>query len=195
MKPKPPYLKGKSVFIVSILVIVTTSLTVYFTGIESHRSITANFYWSLSIIGSLLFLFMTYGLYVGLGLQDDYPKFKLFKRGDLLPDIFTPDSTNIDITTDVGDGCEGVVISVLLWIGMTILFFLLFLLLEALFWISIFILLATLYWVFFRALKLVFSKSKETAGDIGVSAMYALSYTILYMGWIFGIVYLVEIVR
>jgi hypothetical protein len=50
-----------------------------------------------------------------------------------------------------------------------------------------------LYWVFFRALKFVFSKSTETKGDIGISAFYSLIYTVLYLGWIFGIVYLTEV--
>lgn len=35
----------------------------------------------------------------------------------------------------------------------------------------------------------MFSKSKETKGEIGVSVIYSLAYTALYLGWIFGIVY------
>lgn len=78
---------------------------------------------------------------------------------------------------------------------MTIIFFFLLIILEAVFWISFFIILAMLYWIFFRALKFVFSKFKETKGKLGISALYSLSYSILYLGWIFGIVYLTEILR
>lgn len=135
---------------------------------------------------------MTYGLYKGIGLIDDFPKFRNFKSGDYLLDSgATPDLPNID----VGDGIGSLVLSILLWIGMTILFVFLLILLEAVFWFSIFIILAMLYWIFFRALKFVFSKSIDTKGDIGISAIYALVYTSLYTGWIFGIVYTTEIIK
>ena len=191
MKAKQTYLKGKSVFIVSLLVIGITILTVYLTGENYNRTVTSNLYLSLSIIGTALFLFMTYGLYKGIGLTDNFPKFREFKSGDL----FVHPSTTPDVPSiDIGDGIGGIIMSILLWIGMTILLFVLLILLEAFFWISVFIILAMLYWVFFRALKFVFSKSTETKGDIGNSVIYSLAYTIMYLGWIFGIVYLTEII-
>lgn len=190
MKAKQTYLKGKSVFVVSLLVIGITILTVYLTGENYNRTVTSNLYLSLSIIGTVLFLFMTYGLYKGIGLTDNFPKFRQFKTGDL----FAHPSTTPDLPSiDVGDGIGGIIMSILLWIGMTILLFVLLILLEAFFWISIFIILAMLYWVFFRALKFVFAKSTETKGDLGNSAIYSLAYTVMYLGWIFGIVYLTEI--
>jgi hypothetical protein len=67
--------------------------------------------------------------------------------------------------------------------------------LEAVFWFSIFIILTMLYWIFFSALKFVFNKSKDTKGDIVISVTYSLTYTLLYVGWIFGIVYLTEIIK
>ena len=189
MKAKQTYLKGKSVFIVSLFVIGITVLTVYLTGENYNRSITSNLYLSLSIIGIVLFMFMTFGLYKGIGLNDNFPKFREFKTGELISNSgTTPDLPSLD----VGDGISGMIISILLWIGMTIVVFILLILLEAFFWISIFIILTTLYWVFFRALKLVFSKSIDTKGSISVSIIYSLSYTILYLGWIFGIVYFIE---
>ncbi len=135
---------------------------------------------------------MTYGLYKGIGLIDDFPKFKEFKPGETIShSVNTPDLPSIE----VGDGIGGLILSILLWIGMTILFIVLLIVLEAVFWFSLFIILAMLYWVFFRALKFVFSKSKDTKGDIGISAVYSLTYTLLYVGWIFGIVYLTEIIK
>jgi hypothetical protein len=188
LKPTKTYLSGKSVFTVSLFVIVVIVLTVYFTGTDYNRSITANTYLSLGIIGSSLFFFMTYGLYTGVGLRDDFPEFKNFEPRDLGghgPDINIP-------SIEVGDGIEGLILSVLLWIAMTILALVLLFLFEAVLWFSVFILLAVLYWLFFRALKFVFSKSKDTKGDLGISAVYALGYTMLYIGWIFGIVYFYE---
>jgi hypothetical protein len=192
LKIKQNYLKGKSVFIVSLLVIGITILTVYLTGINYNRNLTSNLYLSLGIIATALFLFMTYGLYRGIGLIDNFPKFREFKRGEIIgntqPTFETP-------SIDVGDGIGGLILSILLWIGMTILIIVLLIVLEAVFWFSLFIILAMLYWIFFRALKFVFNKSKDTKGDIGISAVYSLTYTLLYVGWIFGIVYLTEIMK
>tara|TARA_Y100000589_G_C27107509_1_gene610767 strand:- start:57 stop:635 length:579 start_codon:yes stop_codon:yes gene_type:complete len=192
LKTKQPYLKGKSVFIVSLLVIGITILTVYLTGINYNRSLTSNLYLSLGIIATALFLFMTYGLYAGIGLIDNFPKFRNFQTGDLTSGA----SPHIDMPSiDVGDGIGGLILSIVLWIAMSILFVILLIVLEAVFWFSLFIILAMLYWVFFRALKFVFNKSKDTKGDIGISAVYSLTYTLLYVGWIFGIVYLTEIIK
>ncbi len=183
---------GKSVFTVSLVVIGITVLIVYLTGQNDQRTLTSNIYLSLSIIGTALFLFMTYGLYKGMDLRDDFPKFQNLKSGSLMQDV-TPDFDAPSF--NVEDGIGGIILSVLLWIGMTILIIVLLVFLEAVFWFSLFIILTTLYWLFFRALKLVFSKSIITKGNLGVAAVYALGYTALYLGWIFGVVYVTEILR
>ncbi len=185
-RSKKEYLKGKSIFIVSLLVIGVTILTIYLTGENYNRSLTLNLYISLSIIGTVLFLFMTYGLYRGIELTDDFPKFRSFKNRNIVKNkSLIIDSPPVDL----GGGIIELIISVLLWIGMAILIIILMVLLEAVFWLSFFIILTTLYWVFFRALKLVFSKSRNTKGNIVMSIVYSISYTMLYLGWIFVIVY------
>jgi hypothetical protein len=132
LKNKKEYLKGKSVFIVSLFVIGITILTVYLTGENYNRNITSNLYLSLSIIGTALFVFMTFGLYKGIGLIDNFPKFKEFKTGDFIEQSVTvPDLPSIEVE----DGIGGLILSIVLWIGMTILIFLLLILLEAFFWI------------------------------------------------------------
>lgn len=189
MKAKETYLKGKSVFTISLIVIGVTILTVYLSGINYNRTITSNLYLSLGIIGICLFIFMVYGLYRGIGLIDNFPKYKDFKSGDLFSSSGElPDMPSVDI----GEGIGGIIISILLWIAMAILFVFLLIMLEAIFWFSLFVILAMLYWVFFRALKMVFSKSDETKGNFGKSIVYSLGYTILFTGWIFGIAFLVE---
>jgi hypothetical protein len=192
MKAKETYLKGKSIFIVSLIVIGVTILTVYLSGINYNRTVTSNLYLSLGIIGTCLFLFMSYGLYQGIGLIDDFHKYKDFKSGDIISDSGEfPDLPDLD----VGDGLGEILLAIILWIGMTILIFILLIMLEAVFWFSLFVILTMLYWVFFRALKLVFNKSNETKGEIGLSMLYSLGYTILFTGWIFGIGYLSEMLK
>ena len=190
MNTSRSYLKGKSVFIVSLVVVSVTILTVYLTGINFNRSLTTNLYLSLSIIAGALFLFMLFGLYTGVGLVDNFPEFRKFKRGDYLA---TTGSLPDLPATDIGDDEGGIFVAILLWLGAALTFIVLLILLEAVIWVSVFIILAILYWVFFRALKFVFSMAAVTKGDLGISALYSLGYTCLYIGWIFGIVYLVQV--
>ena len=189
MKASKTYLKGKSIFIVSAIVIAVTALTVYMTGINYQRSINDNFLISLTVISVVLFVFMTYGLFKGIGLVNDFPKFKKFKSGEMI-DI--PLGKNSVSDVDAGDGIEGILFSIVSWILLTILFVVFLIVLEAVLWLSIFIILAMLYWVFFRALKLVFNRAEITKGNLLKSTAYALGYTLLYTGWIFGIVFIAE---
>ncbi|NDK57621.1 hypothetical protein [Pontibacter fetidus] len=190
MNASRTYMKGKSVFIVSLVVVSITILTVYLSGINYNRSLTTNLYLSLSVIAGALFLFMLYGLYTGVGLVNNFPEFRKFKRGDYLATTGSvPDIPN----TDIGDDEGGIFVAILLWLGAALAFIVLLIVLEAMIWVSVFIILAILYWVFFRALKLVFSKAIVTKGNLAISAVYALGYTCLYTGWIFGIAYLVQV--
>jgi len=132
---------------------------------------------------------MVYGLYKGVGLLDNFPKIEDYKAKT---PIFESGNIPTAPSLDVGDGIGGLLLSILLWIGITILLAVLLVIFEAVLWLSIFIILAMLYWVFFRALKFVFKKSVDTKGDLGTSAMYAFGYTSLYVGWIFGLVYIAD---
>ena len=100
-----------------------------------------------------------------------------------------------DFGIDGGDGIGGILLSILLWIAMAILMIILLLVFEALFWLSLFIIFASLYWIFIRALKLAFYKSRSTKGDLPASIFNALTYTLLYTGWLFGIALVVQILR
>ncbi|MDC8004164.1 hypothetical protein POV27_08890 [Aureisphaera galaxeae] len=192
MKARKTYLRGKSVFIVSLIVVGVTILTVYLTGIHYHRSVTTNFYWSLGIIAFSLFSFLTYGLFKGVGIKDNFPSLQEAKDSvDFIPSV----GDNSWVTEIPVPEVENPILSVLVWIGMTILIIILLVFMEFIFWVSIFLLLAMLYWLYFRALRLVFSISRKTIGDFGNSVIYALGYTLLYTGWIFGIVYLAEVLR
>ncbi|MEM6379190.1 MAG: hypothetical protein AAF705_13325 [Bacteroidota bacterium] len=145
----------------------------------------------MAIIAVCLFLFMSYGLYRGVGLVDNFPKYENFKdKGSIagsgvIPDLGLPG-------VELENGIGGIIASIILWVVMTILLFFLLIVLEVVFWFSLFIILTMLYWVFFRALKFVFSKSAETKGDLPISIAYALGYTLIYTSWMFGLVYLSE---
>lgn len=187
-KTKHAYLKGKSVFIVSILVVSITVLTVNLSGVHYNRTVNNNLYLSLFIIGIALFTFLFYGLFKGIKLKDNFPKYYNFKYGN----IISQEGNSADVPIDLTEGVGGLILSILLWIASTIILFVLLFLLEAVLWLSIVVIVGMLYWLFFRALKLVFSKSQETKGDYISAIKYALGYTLFYLGWIFVIVYLAQ---
>ena len=184
---KRTILKGKAVFIIALITIGLTFLTVYLTGINYNRSLSSNLFIALGIIATVLFLFLAYGLYKGIRLVNNYPKFENYHPGAIMHEVKFPE---FGIYT--GDGIEGVILSILLWIGMAVLMVVMLVVFEAIFWLSLFVIFATLYWIFIRALKLVFIKSSTTKGDFASSVYTAFIYTLLYTGWIFGIAFVVQ---
>lgn len=195
MKTKASYLSGRSVFIVSLIVISLTALTVYISGIHSYRSLTSNFYLSLGIIGCCLFLFITYGLITGVQLIDDYRDAGARTDSPLvIPSSELPKLPGFP-ALEFEEGPGGWITGILLWILFSIALFILLLFWEVLFWYSLVLIMSMLYWVFFRALKLVFNKAPITQGKLGLSILYSLSYTFVYTGWMFGLLYLVEVLR
>ncbi|MEM9299193.1 MAG: hypothetical protein AAGA64_12500 [Bacteroidota bacterium] len=181
-------IKGKTVFIVALLTIGLTFITVYLTGVNFNRSLSTNLYISLGIIAIVFFSFLSFSLFYGTKLINDYPKFKSYQPGVIL------DGTNLpSFGFDGGDGIGGILVSVLVWIAMAILMVILLLVFEALFWLSLFIIFASLYWLFIRALKLVFNEVHATKGNLLSSILIAGKYTVLYTGWFFLIAFAVQL--
>lgn len=185
---------GKTILIASVLTLVVTILIVYATGLANHRTIIENSFISLSILCVALFTFVTTGLYHGFNVYDDLShKLKFKWRGSTLSDGFDfapgmPDAFDGD------DACAGILLSVTLWIVATIGILLFLIFAELLFSIAWIALVAMIYWVIIRALKLVFSKSQTCEGDLSKSICYGFSYTALYLGWIYGVIYLSSVV-
>ena len=190
MKENRLVLKGKTVFILALVATVLTVVTVYLTGINYNRSIASNLYISLGLISTSLFLFLTYALYKGTKLVNNYPKFKNYAPGTIMHNVSLP-----GFSIDIGEGIGGMILSILLWIAMTIAIIVLLFLFEALFWLSLFIIFASLYWVFSRALRVVFYKARRTNGDLPASMVNALTYTILYTVWLFGIAVTIDLIK
>jgi len=183
-------LKGRTVFIVAVIAIVLTVLTVFIAGINYNRSLGSNLFISLGIISASLFSFLSYAFYRGTKLVDDYPKFRNYSPGTIMERASFPD---FGINTD--DGISGFLLSLILWLLVTIGIVVLLLLFETLLWFSFFIIFASLYWLFSRALRLAFYKSRRTRGDLPASIVNALTYTALYTGWLFGIAVIIDLLK
>lgn len=183
-------LKGQTVFVIAILAVGLTVLTVYLAGINYNRSLTTNLYLSLGLISFSLFTFLTFSLYKGTKLINNYPKFRNYEPGAIM---HYPNFPEFEL--DTGEGIGGFLVSILLWVGITIGIIVLMLLFETLFWISLFIIFASLYWVFTRALRVVFYKARRANGDLSASVVNALTYTVLYTAWLFGIAIIIDFVK
>lgn len=193
MRGKRKLLFGKTLLIAFVATILVTSLLVYFTGITSHRSILDNALISLSILAGCLFLFLTAGLYNGLNVLDNYShKLQLRWKGakNRLTDFSGLGGESIADVPTVGDDLAGIVGSIFFWIIVTFVLVVLIIFLQALVWFMFVLLAMAIYWIIIRALKLIFSKSAVCENNLPKSVAYALGYTILYVGWMFGIAYL-----
>lgn len=184
-------LKGKTVFIIALVATGLTVLTVYLTGINYNRSLTTNLYLSLGLISMSLFLFLTFALYRGTKLINNYPKFQNYEPGTIMSNATLPEFGGID----GGDGIGGLIASIFLWITITIAILVLLILFEALFWLSLFVIFASLYWIFARALRVVFYQGRRTNGDLSASVVNALTYTVLYTAWLFGIAVIIDLIK
>lgn len=184
---KRTILNTKNTFIVSIIVMILTVLSVWFYGAGKHQTVIENSLISISILSVTFFLFISIGLYKGVKLKDNLGKitdqFDL-KKIEHLKNFTT---TEID-TPDIGDGIAGILLNIIFWIIATIAIGYLFFVFGAIIWITVLIFMAMLYWIFFRALRLVFKKAPECKGNLQKSILYGIVHTILYNFWIYGII-------
>lgn len=176
---------SKSVFKISLLVIILTIAGVYFWGLGRHNNFFENSIISTTILSITFFLFITIGLYNGVKLRDDLgrivDKFRTAETPDVTPGI------NFEGPVEVGEGFAGIILSIVLWILMAIVFSIALWIFSNVLVVVILTFIAMFYWVFFRALRLVFKNSNKSKGNLLESVKWGVTYTVLYNFWIYGI--------
>lgn len=188
MASKIPYklLTTKSVFFISVIVVIITIAGVWFWGKGHQKNLYEDSIISTSILSTVFFLFISIGLYNGVKLKDNLGKIvDKFDKKDI------PDFSDVIGSGSVFDGADGIagfLVALLLWIVVGIVLSLLLWLLSAIIWILILILAAMLYWIFFRALRLIFKNSFKCKDNYMMSIKYGLLYTFLYTVWVYGII-------
>jgi hypothetical protein len=202
-----PILNTRIVVLISVPVIVTITLLVF---VLSTRSMLVESQITVGIISLCLFIFLTTGLYRGVRLErpgkDELdrsirqfdsrdestgPRWNnffniLFAFGP--PDLPRVELPHLDIhdMPDVGDDLVGCLVTLVLWIGVLILIMILLWLLTQVI-AALPVIAVVLYWIFYRALRVVFAKSRACRGRLLQSAAYGLLYTLVYTGWIFAL--------
>lgn len=193
LKNSRKLLFGRTIFVNILITLGVTLLVVYFSGLASHRTILQNSLISLTILAVSFFLFLSISLFYGFNVYDNLSHklgFKwngssVFDRAALIPkapDIF-----------ETEDGLSGILVSIVLWVIVTIAMLLFLVFLEFVLWAAIIGLIGLIYWVIMRALKLIFSKSEICENNLLKSVYYGFVYTILYISWIYGVVYISSI--
>lgn len=194
-----PLLKGTTLFNLSILVIFIVTIAVWISGYDLHRTILDNAVFSMFILSLLFFSFLSIGLYLGVGIEDDYIKSNEIQPQGGMADVFssTDGSTHYDfpIGDFASDGIEGIVIGILLWLGIMLLSILFIVFFEYIFLASILAISANLYWVFFRATKMVFRYARWTKNNLKRSMWIGIKYSIMYAGWICAILWISKLVK
>jgi len=175
----------KYLFVISLLVIALTIVSVWLFGLGTHRSLYQNSLLSTSILSAAFFLFMNIGLYNGIKLKDtvgrltdkiNLDKFPNLSGAESLPDLSFPGDSLIELLSDF-----------LVWIILAGLFVVLLAAFSLVFWYAVVIFAAMLYWIFFRALRRVFKHSAACKGQLLKSAGVAAGYTVAYNIWIYAI--------
>lgn len=201
-----PILNTKVVALITLPVIVTITVLVF---VLSDRSIFVESQITLAVISLCLFVFLATGLYRGVRLErpakdeldrsvEQYETRKT-TTGHHPADIFGllfsfgPTTSHVDLphidlpgSSDVGDDLVGCLLSLVLWIVVLgLLAILIWMLAQFIAALPIFA--VVLYWIFYRALRVVFARSKVCQGRLLRSMGYGLLYTMLYTGWIFAL--------
>lgn len=180
---------GKTVFIVSVLVCALTVLSIWLTGLGKNRTFFHDAILISSILTLCLFLFLSIGLYRGIKLKDDMGTLTDNLNASKIPNL--SDLASSAEFIQVGDGIWGIVLSIALWLVLTLLIALVFWLFGVVLWTIIIVFISVLYWLFFRALRLVFKNSYKCKGNVKKSVAYGLGYTALYSLWVYGIIGLI----
>jgi hypothetical protein len=166
--PRWPVWRARNLTLLSIFAVAATATIVLILG---HRSIVTELEIALAIIAAATFTFFSAGLYQGLRLEG--PEVTVDEadgRALEFPDV------NAWIVDD------GWFIGIMLW------------LLASILWILTNLFAVGVFWVFNRALRLVFACSPSCHGRLAPSLGYALLYTCLYTGWLFALLWGMQLV-
>jgi hypothetical protein len=186
---------SKDIFKISLIVIVLTILAVYFWGLGAHHTFYQNSIISTTVLSCAFFTFVTIGLYNGIKLKDNLGNVVDQYKPVGISDTFELGRVDAIDGIDGGEGCLGVIISIILWIVAAILLAIALWIFSNVVLIMVLGFIGMLYWIFLRALRLVFKNSNRSKGDLFESFKWGFTYTVLYNFWIYGIFILINYLK
>ena len=148
---------------------------------------------TLAVVAGALFLFLAVGLYSGARVRKREDVAGELKLVDMPETGGHSDGSWFDFDVGGGDdGCLGILFGLLALLLLPFLVVLLLVLVANVGLILFFLVALMTGWLFHRALRQVFAKSRRCRGDLPASLLYAGWYTLLYTGWLFAVLVLVD---
>jgi hypothetical protein len=186
--------KSRTLFLWTLLIVPALVLVVYITGVKDHRPFYVNAIISGSILSALFLVFITFGLYKGWQLKDDFDSISVRINKWRKPKSSEADVTDVPVDVLDEGGIGGVLISILMWILIGMFGAIVIWLIGAIVWIPVVIATGMLYWVVYNCYSMIFQKSAQCKGNLMESLRIAILYTGYYTIWasliLFGIDYL-----
>lgn len=180
-------IKTRILFIITLIVIPLTIISVWQYGLNQNKSIIDNSFISTTILFFSFFCFLLVGLYKGISITNDLEivakKVNSFQLPKFSNNIISGDF-------DGGEGILGFIIGILVWLAMTFLIWAFLAIFDAVIWAIIASTIATLYWIFYRALYFVFKNSSECKEKLIPSIKIAFGYATLYAFWIYVLLFI-----
>jgi hypothetical protein len=191
---RSPRLNLRAASLITALAVTLTAGLVFGLG---HRSVFVELQITLLILAVTLFCFLSAGLYWGFR-PGSKPGYGLFAAGadagSAMP--FTAgDLPDLSGFGDVGGGDDPIscLLSIVGWLVMTVFLLVALTVVAAVLWGVLLALAGALFWLFSQALRQVFAHSRRCRGKLLLSIGYALGFTLLYTGWLFGVMWLARL--
>jgi len=183
-----PVWSAKWVALLTLLVVALSAALVYGLG---KRSLFVETELTLGVIATGLFLFLTTGLYRGVRMRREQLDGSSWSVNTNMADLAGLDWPSPDLDLDP-EGIVGAIVAVVLAVVVFIVLVVVAWVLLSFVWGLTLVLAMALFWLFNRALRQVFSHSRQCSGNLPASLGYAALYTTLYTGWLFALVWAIH---
>ncbi len=193
LSPAPKY-PVWSVRTVTAMASVVAGLVAVLVGVLGHADFLRELEWTVAICAAGLFVLLATGLYMGARVKRKGLPDGQWTVTDAPEDYVSPE-VMADVPLVETESVMGCLLSILLWIAVT---FLAGFLIWALVQTGGFVIVALIFamcWVVYRALRMVFARSRECRGKLAKSLGYGAYYTVLYSAWVFGLLHLARYLK
>jgi hypothetical protein len=198
-------IRSKHTFVTTLFIATLTVLSVWFIGLRQDWSLFKDSLISISILSVSLLSFFTVGLFFGVKLRDTLGSVTEHIKKFPVPDSLSGldfsggagEATTGHGGADAGhgEGCAGEIGEIILWLIIAVVAVFVLWIAAAIVWVTFLTCTAVLYWLFFRALRFVFRHSVECKRHFWRSLRYGLTYTTLYVSWLYAIILAVHYLR
>lgn len=179
-----PIWSARTITFTSLAVLLTSVLLIFLVGDQSPLVKAELLTASMAL---LMFTFLSCALFKGVRVH----KREQFPELTALEEAFKQNENALgDVpfkAVGAADDLAGLVVGLMMFVVLLVVGLLLLPLIMNVLWVGVFMVIAAAFWIVHRGLRYVLVYSRSTRGDLGKSVWYALRYTMVYSGWLFGL--------